>query len=195
MASLDKDQHYLNGQLLIAMPGMRDPRFDKAVIYICAHDERGAMGIIVNHLLADLEFGSLLKDLEIQSNITLPDSIKYMPVLYGGPVEVARGFLVHSNDFEETDTIKVQNDIYVTGTVDALISLTEKKIPDNLMFALGYAGWDSGQLEKEMMENAWLNVPAKKDLVFQSDKNTIWDLALKEIGITADKLSSLSGSA
>ncbi len=189
------ENHFLSGQLLLAMPGINDPRFEKAVIFVCAHDERGAMGIAINHTLPDIELGSLLEDLEIKSNITLPQSVATMPVLRGGPVETARGFLIHTNDFVEADTIKVSKDIHVTGTVDALVALEDGKMPQNILFALGYAGWDEGQLEREVQDNAWLTVPATPDLIFNGNTQEIWDKALGSLGITADKLTHLSGRA
>lgn len=189
------DNHFLQGQLLLAMPGINDPRFEKAVIFVCAHDARGAMGIAINHTLPDIELGNLLKDLEIKSNITLPKSIATMPVLRGGPVETARGFLIHTNDFVEADTIKASKDIHVTGTVDALVSLEDGKMPQHILFALGYAGWEEGQLEREVKDNAWLTIPATPDLIFNEDTDDIWNKALNSIGITADKLSHLSGRA
>jgi putative transcriptional regulator len=189
------ENNFLNGQLLMAMPTMRDPRFEKAVIFICAHDERGAMGIAINHILPEIKLGTLLEDLEIKSDITLPNQIATMPVYRGGPVETARGFLVHSHDFVQADTIKVNDDIHVTGTVDALMALKEDNMPENILFALGYAGWDAGQLEQEVKDNAWLTLPATPELIFEQKPNDIWQNALNRLGITEEKLSFLSGNA
>lgn len=192
---MNKKSHYLNGQVLLAMPSMGDPRFYKAAVYICAHDEKGAMGIVINHVLPGLEFGSLLKNLEIKSNITLPKRFEHLPVLCGGPVESARGFLVHSNDFKQHDTIKVQEDIYVTGTVEAIAALSEENAPQHLIFALGYAGWRAGQLEEEVRDNAWLTLPAKPSLIFKKDIASIWTTGLALLGINEGQLSIISGSA
>lgn len=189
------NDHYLNGHLLLAMPSIGDPRFHKAAIYVCAHDEKGAMGIVINNVLSGLEFGTLLKDLEIESNITLPKRFEHLPVLSGGPVETARGFLVHTGDFKLRDTIEVQEDIHVTGTIDALTALTEDQSPQSMIFALGYAGWGAGQLEQEVRDNAWLTLPATTDLVFNRNRSAIWDQGLKTIGITPEQLSSISGRA
>lgn len=189
------DKNYLNGQILLAMPSMGDPRFYKAAIYVCAHDEKGAMGIVINHVLAGLEFGSLLKDLEIEANITLPKRLQHLPVLCGGPVETARGFLIHSNDFKQPDTIKVQDNIFVTGTIDALMALTEDQAPKSMIFALGYAGWGAGQLEKEMRENVWLTLPATPSLIFSENIGNIWDQGLSTIGVTPAQLTSSMGNA
>lgn len=185
---------YLNGHLLLAMPSMSDPRFEKSVIYVCAHDENGAMGIVINNKLADLEFGNLLKDLEIESNITLPPDYAQLPVLSGGPVEAARGFLIHSNDFEQHDTIKVQDDIFVTGTIDAISAIGSGNVPATMIFALGYAGWTEGQLEQEIRDSAWLTIPATPDLIFSKNIDAVWSKALSTMGITPDKLAHLVGS-
>lgn len=190
-----QDDHYLNGQILLAMPSMGDPRFNKAAIFVCAHDEKGAMGIVINHVLPGLEFGSLLKDLEIESNITLPMRLNHLPVLCGGPVETARGFLIHSRDFKQPDTIEVNNDIFVTGTIDALLALTEEEAPKNMIFALGYAGWGAGQLEKEIIDNAWLTLPATAALIFNEKTGNIWDQGLSTLGVDASKLAHLPGNA
>lgn len=194
-SSLPIDSHFLNGQLLLAMPSMSDPRFEKAAIYVCAHDDRGAMGIVVNHTLPDLKLGNLLEDLEVKSTIQLTPKIAQLSVLRGGPVETSRGFLLHSNDFVETDTIKVQDDIHVTGTVDALLALKEDTIPEHILFAVGYAGWEAGQLEDEVRNNVWLTLPATPDLIFATETNHIWSNALNTLGITEEKLSFLSGNA
>lgn len=186
---------FLNGHLLLAMPTIGDPRFEKAAIYVCAHDEKGAMGIVINNIMPDVEFGSLLKDLDIASDIHLPQNIFKLPVMQGGPVEIARGFLIHSNDFEQRDTIKVQNDIYVTGTIDGLMAISKDMPPQNMIFALGYAGWESGQLEREVQDNAWLTLPATKDLVFKQDAKGLWSKALNEIGVTPEQLTQFSGHA
>lgn len=191
----ENETTYLNGQLLLAMPSIGDPRFHRAAIYICAHDEKGAMGIVINHLFKGLDFGSLLKDLEIQSDITLPARLHHLPVLCGGPVETARGFLIHSSDFKQPDSIKVQDDIFVTGTIDALMALSEDTAPESMIFALGYAGWGAGQLEQEVRDNAWLTLPATPSLVFSNKTENIWNQGLSALGISAARLSSLTGSA
>jgi len=189
------DTHYLNGQILLAMPSIGDSRFNKAAIFVCAHDEKGAMGIVINNVMPGLEFGSLLKDLEIESNITLPMRLNHLPVLCGGPVETARGFLIHSQDFKQPDTIEVNKDIFVTGTIDALVALTKEDAPQNMIFALGYAGWGAGQLEKEIMDNAWLTLPATAGLVFNEKTGNIWDQGLSALGVDASKLAHLPGNA
>ncbi len=186
---------YLNGQLLLAMPTIGDQRFERAAIYVCAHDKNGALGIVINHVIDDLKFGTLLKDLDVQSDITLPKRFENLPVMRGGPVDTARGFLIHSKDFKQTDTIEVQKDIFVTGTIDALLRLEKNDVPQNALFALGYAGWQAGQLDQEMKKNAWLSLPATTALVFDEKTENIWDTALSEIGVTPAQLNAFSGHA
>lgn len=192
---IKQNNNYLSGQILLAMPSIGDARFNKAAIFVCAHDEKGAMGIVINNVMPGLEFGSLLKDLEIQSNITLPTRLNHLPVLCGGPVETARGFLIHSQDFKQPDTIEVNKDIFVTGTIDALVALTEEDAPQSMIFALGYAGWGAGQLEQEIMKNAWLTLPATAGLVFNEKTGNIWDQGLSTLGVDASKLAHLPGNA
>ena len=190
------EPQYLNGQLLLAMPAIGDTRFTKAAIYVCAHDQKGAMGIVINNVMPGLEFGSLLKDLEIESNITLPTRFHHLPVLCGGPVETARGFLIHSCDFKQVDTIEVQPDIHVTGTIDAISALgSSSPAPEHVIFALGYAGWGAGQLEHEVRENAWLTLPATPSLIFSENTGNIWDQGLSSLGITPSQLSHITGQA
>lgn len=189
------ESNYLSGQILLAMPTMADTRFERAAIYVCAHDENGAMGIVINNIFPGLEFGSLLKDLEIQSDITLPNNLSHLPVLCGGPVETARGFLIHSNDFKQPDTIKVQPDIHVTGTIDALMALGESTPPKQMIFALGYAGWEAGQLDAEIRENVWMSLEATSALVFEQNVQTIWEQGFQSLSINPKQLSALSGSA
>lgn len=190
-----KGGNFLSGQILLAMPSIGDPRFNKAAVFICAHDEKGAMGIVINNVLPGIEFGSLLKDLEIQSNIQLPQRLNHLPVLCGGPVETSRGFLIHSEDFKRPDTIAVKPDIFVTGTVDALAALGTNNVPKNVIFALGYAGWTAGQLDREVKQNAWLTLPATPSLVFNEKTGNIWDQGLSALGVNPAQLSSFAGSA
>lgn len=186
---------YFSGQLLLAMPHMSDPRFHKAAVLICAHDEKGAMGIVINHTLPDLQFGKLLKDLDIQSDIHISAPISNLPVMCGGPVEVARGFLLHSDDFKQEGTIKIDQNLNVTGTIDAIEAIAKGSEPEKMLFALGYAGWSAGQLEKEIKENAWMVAPASSQLVFNTASENIWNAGMLQIGINPALLSDQSGQA
>lgn len=189
------DNHYMAGKLLLAMPSMGDMRFEKSVIYICAHDEQGAMGLVINNPVKDIEFHELLDQLKITSDITLDLKATNIPVMNGGPVEGARGFLLHSNDFNVDDTIKVAKDIHVTGTLDALKEVAKGNGPQEKLFILGYSGWSAGQLDQELQQNAWLIVDADPALVFHDDQSGKWDMALKKLGIDPVMLSSTGGRA
>lgn len=193
--STTKDESFLAGKLLLAMPGMGDTRFYKSVIYICAHDADGAMGLVINHLLEDVAFHELLEELKIINDIEVDlDALKVL-VLRGGPVEGARGFLLHSSDFKKPDTVKVDDKIYVTGTLDALKDVAQGAGPERRLFILGYAGWTAGQLDQELQQNAWLVVDADPDLVFDGGAEEKWDCAVKTLGIDPSMLSASGGSA
>ena len=187
------DHNYLTGQLLIAMPSMGDGRFDRAVILVCAHDEQGAMGLVINSEMKNMDFAQLMSQLEL--DIEPDDLSPQLPVLNGGPVEEARGFLLHSNDFEQSDTISVRSDYKVSGSVDALKHVLKGKGPDKMLFVLGYAGWGPGQLDQELIANAWLTIDPDPELVFETDPETMWEKAIKRLGIDPVMLSAASGRA
>jgi len=189
------DTTNLSGRLLLAMPHMGDPRFHKAAILICAHDDKGAMGIVINHILPGLELGTLLDDLDIQSTIHLPESLSKIPVMCGGPVEIARGFLLHSDDFKQNGTIEIDKGVSVTGTLDAIEAMAKGTCPHHLIFALGYAGWTAGQLEQEIKDNAWMVAPASSDLIFKTKADQLWNTAMASIGIDPRLLSDQVGQA
>ena len=187
------DNKYLTGRILLAMPSMGDPRFHKAVIYMCAHDEHGAMGLVVNHRLPGVDMKDLLTQLEIDK----PEdkTVEQIPVLSGGPVETARGFVLHSTDFEQGETIKINEEFSVTGTIDALKAIAQGDGPEELLFILGYAGWGAGQLDEELQQNAWLVLDPDKALIFDVKPDTMWDKAIEKIGIDPGMLSSMTGRA
>lgn len=178
------------------MPTMGDARFHRAVIFVCAHDEEGAMGLVVNHAMPGIEFNELIGQLKLESDIKVDFEKLNLPVMYGGPVETARGFLLHSGDFARDDTMKINKSYGVTGTVDALkdIAAGDNK-PENLMFILGYAGWEAGQLDVEMQQNSWLVVEPDHDLVFGGDPGDRWTQAVNKLGIDPGMLSGIAGSA
>ena len=190
-----KDESYLAGKLLLAMPGMGDTRFYKSVIYICAHDDEGAMGLVINHPLESVAFDELLAELKITADIEVDLKALEVPVLRGGPVEGARGFLLHSSDFKNPDTVKVDDQIFVTGTLDALKDVARGAGPERRLFVLGYAGWTAGQLDQELQQNAWLIVDADPDLVFDGEAEDKWERAVKKLGIEPSMLSASGGSA
>ena len=183
----------LDGQLLIAMPGMNDPRFKKTVIYICSHSNEGAMGIVINRPHKGLKFAELLSQLNIAPDTNAPRKIE---VLSGGPVEQARGFVLHSKDyFTEGATLKVDPGLSLTATTDVLRALAKGEGPAQALFALGYAGWGAGQLEQELIDNAWITCDSDADLIFDEDHNGKYSAALDKLGIDPGLLSSEAGHA
>lgn len=185
----------LKGHLLLAMPQMSDPRFHHAVIFMCVHDEKGAMGISINQPLSSIDFTTLLNQLGVTHDKALPDRIKTLPVLAGGPVEGVRGFLLHSPDFQQKDTIIVDDQFSISGTVDSLRAVVNETPPTHMVFTLGYAGWGAGQLEKELQDNAWMSVPATHDIVFNTPFETMWEKSFASLGVNPALLTGLSGHA
>lgn len=179
---------YMTGQLLIAMPQMQDSRFERSVIYVCMHNADGAMGLVVNRLAEQLTFPDLLEQLGVE---TEGDRID-LPVHVGGPVESGRGFVLHTNDYAQGSTIKVDETASLTATIDILKDIAEGCGPRQALLALGYAGWGAGQLDGEMHQNAWLSVPPDETLVFSEEAPLKWERSIAKLG--AD-ISSLSGDA
>jgi putative transcriptional regulator len=182
---------YLVGQLLIAMPGMRDPRFARTVVYICAHSAEGAMGLVINRTLDSLSFDDLLEQLGIEGGGTRPP----IAVHFGGPVETGRGFVLHSPDYRQDGTLSVAEDVSLTATVDILRAIAAGAGPRRHLLALGYAGWGPGQLDGEIRANGWLHVAADEDLVFDSSLESKWERAMAKIGIDPRMLSDAAGHA
>ena len=186
----DKDG-YLTGQLLIAMPQMLDERFVKTVIYMCAHTEDGAMGLVVNKVLEDIDFPDLLDQLDLSPSPGGND----IRVHFGGPVESGRGFVLHSSDYQQDATMVIDEQIALTATTDILRDIAEGDGPRNSLLALGYAGWGPGQLDSEIQANGWLSVAADPGLIFEKDPETIWQGALAKMGIDVSMLSGDAGHA
>jgi putative transcriptional regulator len=190
---------YLDGQLLVAMPGMLDERFARTVIYVCAHSPEGAMGIVVNRPAADLSMPDLLVQLDIipeAEAIRLPQQVGRMQVLMGGPVETSRGFVLHSPDFFiDQSTLPIDEAICLTATVDILRAIARGEGPQSALLALGYAGWSAGQLESEIQSNGWLNCPADPELIFNAAADLRYERALRNIGIDPAMLSTDAGHA
>ena len=193
------ERGYLDGQLLIAMPVMGDPRFERSVIYLCAHSSEGAMGIIVNRPAGSIDFPELLVQLDIikkSDQIKLPENAETMKVLKGGPVDTGRGFVLHSSDFFIKDaTLNIDDGICLTATLDILKAIAQGQGPRSAVLALGYAGWAPGQLEKEITENGWLNCDADPEVIFGADTDGKYQQAMRKIGIDLGKLSSEAGHA
>ena len=192
MADQEQNAESLTGQLLVAMPGMQDPRFSKTVIYMCAHNDEGAMGLVVNKVLDELSFPDLLTQLGIEC-IGYGDQIK---IHFGGPVESSRGFVLHSPDYVRDATMVVDDAIALTATVDILKAIATGDGPERSLLALGYAGWGAGQLDSEIMANGWLHVPSDHDLVFGAEETAVkWDMAVGKLGIDPRMLSDTAGHA
>ena len=190
---------YLDGKMLIAMPSMRDERFARSLIYVCAHSNEGAMGIVVNQPAPNINFPDLLVQLEVipaADLIQLPPRAGTVKVLKGGPVDTGRGFVLHSADFFiENSTLPIDEGICLTATLDILKAIAGGKGPKSAILALGYAGWAPGQLENEMQQNGWLHCSADLELIFGRDTGAKYDLALRKLGIELAMLSSEAGHA
>ena len=185
----------LTGKLLLATPGMTDPRFERAVILMCAHDEHGAMGLVVNNVLKDVAFDHILETIDLKSDIVVNITVSDITVMNGGPVEGSRGFMLHSKDFIQDDTIRINNDFHVTGTVDALEAVAKGEGPDDMLFILGYAGWQAGQLESELKQNSWLVSEPDLTLLFGTKPEEKWQRAVQKLGFDPAMLSTEMGRA
>jgi len=190
---------FLDGQMLIAMPSMGDERFARSVIYMCAHSADGAMGIVVNQPAAHISFSDLLVQLDVvpaAELIQLPPRAGVVKVLKGGPVDTQRGFVLHSADyFVENSTLPIDEGVCLTATLDILKAIARGAGPASAVLALGYAGWAPGQLENEIHQNGWLHCAADPELIFGTDTEGKYALALKKIGIEVGMLSSEAGHA
>jgi putative transcriptional regulator len=183
---------FLDGQILIAMPSMRDPRFQRSLVYLCAHSEEGAMGLVVNRHADKLTLKALFEKLEIP----IGEEMGARPVHYGGPVEPGRGFVLHSRDYDSPDaTLTVDSDTSMTATLEVLHAMATGTGPRDAIVALGYAGWAPGQLEDELRSNGWLTCPPDHELLFGDDQDAKYDKALAKLGISASLLISPGGSA
>ncbi len=194
-----KRSSFLDGQMLIAMPGMSDPRFDRSVVFMCAHSDNGAMGIIVNKRAPMISFSELLDRLDIlpqENRIQLPDDVQSMLVQFGGPVEPGRGFVLHTSDYFSADTsLPIDERVALTATLDILRAIAGGQGPRRSLLALGYAGWAPGQLEDEIQRNGWLSCAADEDLLFGHDLDSKYLNALHKIGVDPAMLSGEAGHA
>ena len=182
---------YLEGQLLIAMPSMGDPRFERTVIYLCAHSPEGAMGLVVNKLVDHITFPGLLEQL----NIDCSRHDERIQVHFGGPVEESRGFVLHSADYHQENSMPVNEDYALTASVEVLKAMASGVGPEKSMLALGYAGWAAGQLDDEIQANGWLHVQSNDELVFGRDQENKWQRAVATLGIDIARLSTTAGRA
>lgn len=186
----------LEGQFLVAMPDMADERFAESVILVVGHGDEGAMGLVVNHELANLRFADILDELDLgdpDAVIRLPDSIRERAVMRGGPVEKGRGFVLHSGDYHSGNTYRVAEDVGLTATLDILKAMAFGPAPRSALFALGCCGWGAGQLEDEIGANGWLTVPFSRELLFETPVDQRYEKALASLHITRATLSSEAG--
>ena len=181
----------LTGQVLIAMPSLDDPEFSHSVIYLCAHGEEGAMGLIVNKPLPSPSFKQIVRQL----NVSEGDPARVIALCKGGPVETARGFVLHSADYKREGTLTISDDIALSATTEVLRAIATGEGPTRSLMALGYAGWGEGQLDEEIKRNAWLSVPADAELLFSEDVTSKWTRALGKLGINPAMLSASAGHA
>ncbi|WP_366655729.1 YqgE/AlgH family protein [Fodinicurvata sp. EGI_FJ10296] len=179
------------GQFLIAMPSMQDERFERSVIYLCAHSDEGAMGLVVNKPMTSITFPDLLGQLGIEAGDHVADN----PVLFGGPVESGRGFVLHSADFIRDASMRIADDVALTATIDILKAISAGEGPHRHVLTLGYAGWDAGQLDAELQSNGWLVAPSDDAILFDHDWSTKWERAIRVLGVDAFMLSGEAGHA
>lgn len=182
---------FLDSKLLLAMPNLTDPRFDRSVIYLCSHDESGAMGLVINQSFDSLNFEGLLEQLEIECEQKAPD----VAIHVGGPVEPGRGFVLHSADFVQDSTMVVSETLALTATVDILKAMANGQGPIHALLALGYAGWGPGQLEQEIQANSWLTADADDEIIFHTELEQKWPRAMAMLGIDISMLSAEAGHA
>jgi putative transcriptional regulator len=183
---------FFSGQLLIAMPGISDPRFERALILVCAHDHQHAMGLALNRPVEGLTVPDLLERLEIKATVELPPDL----VLMGGPVERERGFVLHTGDYHGENSLDIGDGVALTPTREVLEALaTDTGAPSRSLLALGYSGWGPGQLENEIKQNVWLTCEADEALIFDHDYEHKWSRALAKLGVDPTFLSSAAGRA
>ena len=189
----------LSGQLLVAMPSIGDSRFDRTVIYICSHTDKGAMGFVINRPADEIAFIDVLRQLkiiEVDGQINLPEKAREIQVVHGGPVETSRGFVLHTLEPEPIlDVVKIDGTIRLSANMDILHAVAKGDGPERVVFALGYSGWDAGQLEAEIQQNGWILCPSSDDLLFDDDFETKYERALAMIGVDLGMLSTDTGRA
>ncbi len=180
----------LRNHFLLAMPSLKDPLFGQTLTYICEHSENGAMGLIINHPLT-LTIGDVFEQMEIPTN----DETAAQQVLCGGPVQMERGFVLHTNDSQWDSTMEISEELSLTASKDILEAIAQNKGPEKYLFILGYAGWEAGQLEQELEENSWITLPADSSLIFDIPIELRWQLASQQLGVDLNLIAPTSGHA
>ena len=190
---------FLEGKCLVAMPSLQDVHFNRSVVYVCAHSAEGAMGIVVNHPAPGVNLLDLLLQLKVidsSAATRLPETVGGQRVLSGGPVDAARGFVLHSTDYRAPDaTMEIDDSVSMTATLDVLRAMAQGEGPEKAVLALGYAGWSPGQLEKEILANSWMICPADSALLFDPEHETKYERALGVIGVDLRFLADEAGHA
>ncbi|MDD2758932.1 MAG: YqgE/AlgH family protein [Methylomonas sp.] len=184
------DSPYLNNQFLIAMPGLADPHFFHTVTYLCQHNQEGALGIVINRPTG-MKLKDIFEQMKIRSEL---ESALNAPIFAGGPVQQERGFVIHSPCDKKWDSsIATAENIMLTSSRDILEAIAKGEGPEHFLIALGYAGWGSGQLEKEIIENAWLNTPCGEAILYDTPISQRWNAAASQLGIDINRLTTEAG--
>lgn len=182
----------LSGKFLVASPTTSDPHFSKAVVFVCGHDEQGAMGIVINRKMETLSFFDLLENLSFDLSASTVDP----DLFFGGPVDISRGFVIHTADYVIDTSMAISgSDLYMTATIEILRAISEGEGPEKFLIALGYAGWEVGQLEQEIQENSWLVADLEAGLLFDCEPDHKWSQSMISMGIRSSDLSCVIGHA
>lgn len=188
---IHQHEGYLTGQLLVATPLITEETFHKAVVYVFAHDEAGAMGVVINRPIPNIHFSSLFEQLDIKLDSFDQD----VPVYHGGPVDLARGFVIYDGEYPCAEAISISGGIGVTASAGILRDIAQGRGPQKSIIAVGYAGWSAGQLETEIEQNGWITVPATQELLFGLPDEAKWGTASSQLGIDMGFYSSAVGHA
>ncbi len=191
MDSMDSNETYLNNHFLIAMPGLGDPNFYHSVTFVCRHDEEGAMGIVINRPL-DLTLADVFNQMALPAS---EKDIGARTVMAGGPVQRERGFVIHERGQTFESSLDISPKLAVTTSRDILEAIANGRGPERILVALGYAGWEGGQLDRELANNAWLSVPCEEDILFSTPFDQRWTAAARLLGVDIEQLSHPAGHA
>lgn len=186
----DLSESSLVNHFLIAMPGLDDPNFSQSITYICEHTHQGAMGLVINQPM-DMKMAEVLEQMGIDDAADIGDT----EVLYGGPVQPGRGFVLHSGEKTWPSGLHISGDIYLTASRDIIEDIANDQGPEQRLFLLGYAGWDAGQLEQELADNAWLTIPADANVLFTKEAHQRWQAAADSAGIDLNLIAATAGHA
>ena len=189
MKNINFSNSQLTGQFLIATPSLVGSCFEKAVIYMCSHNEKGAMGLLVNRSIGSVKMSDLLSEAKVEN------SLEDVLVHFGGPVDLTKGFVLHSSEYSNNNTSAIKDGVSITADIGVIKDITKGSGPQNSIVAFGYAGWGAGQLESEVLSNTWISAPANNDIIFKIDNKNKWEAAAKIVGIDLAHYSSVAGHA